>query len=548
MVCVQASRFVAALVTCVFTLMCLAIEAEASVNIPLLHWAYQAIERLTALGVIEQTMVVTKPYSRMQAARAVAQGLTRIRANVMEDDKLEAVAEPLLEQLVLEFLPELQRLGALARPPGRRPSGNLRFGGQWYTEVSSFQVGVGEVRFRENRGGEYYADGTQVQTDVRAWAEFSDWAALTVQPKVISNQQVLGAGVTERNEHVYMREFTLKLTAFNVSLEAGRGTQWWGPGYHGSLLLTNHAFPLDMIKLGTEEPFRLPSFLAPLGQWKVNSFLSQLDHTRDFDRAKVFGLRVSYLPTSWLELGAARLTLFGGAGRNQSFPNSVVKAYIDPPNQSGTEEVNEQVMLDFRARIPSIPYLIPFPGGLQIYGELGSEDKWSKLPLPSRAAFLAGIYIPQLFAGSTTDLRIEYADTDFTRRKTSDHLAGVWYNNGTYTSGMRYRGFPLGHHMGTDGIDFFVRSTRFLTEHVQLGSNLNYQERNRGLPVHERRYEAAADLTWWYSPTVQIGLNYVHQRIYSPGTITTLTPYGESFPANVVSTNHFVWTSLTMSF
>jgi hypothetical protein len=520
---------------------------DASVNIPLHHWSYEAIERLTALGLIDQTMVVTKPYSRVQAAKAVAQGLERIRANSTEDDKLEAVAEPLLEQLVREFQPELRRQGVLAQPRGSRPSGNLRFGGQWYSEASTFQVGVGEVRFRENRGGEYYADGAQVQSDVRAWAEFSDWAAVTVQPKVISNQHALGAGATDTNLNFYMREFSLKLTAFNISLEAGRGTQWWGPGYHGSLLLTDHAFPMAMVKLGSEEPFRLPSFLAPLGQWKVNSFLSQLDNTRDFNRAQVFGLRVSYLPTNWLELGATRLTQFGGSGRNQSFPETVFDAYFNAPNQSGSEEVNEQVMLDFRSRIPSIPYLIPFPGGLQIYGELGSEDKWSKA-IPSRAAFLAGIYIPQLFAGGTTDLRIEYADTDFTRRKTSDHLTGVWYNNSIYTSGMRYKGFPLGHHMGTDGIDFFVRSTRFLTDRMRIGSTFNYQERNRGLPVHERKYEVGADLTWWYTPTVQIGFNYVAQRIYSPGTIVSLTPYVESFPVNVVSTNHFLWTSLTISF
>ena len=79
------------------------------------------------------------------------------------------------------------------------------------------------------------------------------------------------------------------------------------------------------------------------------------------------------------------------------------------------------------------------------------------------------------------DLRIEFADTDFTRRKTSDSLAGVWYNNTTFTNGMRQYGFPLGHHMGTDAIDFFVRATRYVfAEDWQLGSNLDYQERAGG--------------------------------------------------------------------
>ncbi|MER3423158.1 MAG: hypothetical protein C4293_07945, partial [Nitrospiraceae bacterium] len=45
-----------------------ALDAQASVNLPLPHWAYEAIDRLTVLGVIEHAMVVTEPSSRKQAA------------------------------------------------------------------------------------------------------------------------------------------------------------------------------------------------------------------------------------------------------------------------------------------------------------------------------------------------------------------------------------------------------------------------------------------------------------------------------------------------
>ena len=542
-------RFVnARFLTVLIVTLLLQTSVEASVNLPLHHWTYEAIERLTALGIIDRAMVVTKPYSRKQAAKAVGQALQRIRENHGEDDALQATVDPLLDRLVREFRPELVDLGALSRRPGASSAGPIRFGGRLQTEVDSFQVGVGQVRLRENRGGEYYADGTQAQIDFRGWAEVADWAAFTIQPKFISNTQALGAGATANSHNLYMREIGLKLSAFNVALEIGRGTQWWGPGYHGSLLLTDHAFPTDMIKLGSDEPFKLPWVLKELGEWKINSFLTQLERNRYLSRAKVFGLRVSYLPSSWLELGMARLTQFDGQGRDQTFPQAVVDSYTGAPNQSGDADVNEQVMIDARVRIPHVPYLVPFAGGMQIYGELGSEDKWSKIPMPSRAAFLTGIYIPQLVSGGSTDLRIEYADTDYTRRKTGDHLAGVWYNNGLYTSGMRHRGFPLGHHMGTDGIDVFVRSTRRLTDNIQIGSNINYQERSRGLPVHEEKREASVDLTWWISSKAQFSVGYVYQRIHSPGEITSLTPFVESFPANVTSTNHFLWTNLAVEF
>jgi hypothetical protein len=203
-------------------------------------------------------------------------------------------------------------------------------------------------------------------------------------------------------------------------------------------------------------------------------------------------------------------------------------------------------MVDARVNIPHIPYLVPFPAGLHLYGELGSEDKWSKL-ISTRAAYLAGLYIPQLFSNDTTDLRVEFADTDYPRRR-SPELAGVWYNNGTFTNGMRQYGFPLGHHMGTDGIDFFVRSTRYMTDTFQAGSTLNYQERQRGLPTHERKYEAGADMTWWFSRKGQFSFGYTFQRIHNPGQISSVVPFVETFAPNVTANNHLLWTSLTVDF
>lgn len=533
--------------------LCLAGPVQASVNLPLHHWAYDAIERLTVLGVIDQALLTPKPYSRKEAAKLITRAIDRIRADKIGEDGRAAIAEPLLNRLMVEFRAELILAGTL-KNRASESNGLFRYGARVQSEVDGFFVGDGQtVRLRENRGGEYYANGVQNQTDVRGWLEVGDWATFMVQPKFVSNADALSQGPTIgpltslNDQNVYLREASLKLTLWNVALEFGRGTQWWGPGYHGSLLLTDHAFPLDMIKLGSDEAFRLPWRLGELGEWKINSFLGRLEGTQTFPHENIFGLRLSYLPTAWLELGLTRLTQFGGQGSGGSFPRTPIDCYKDPPNQTGVANCNEQAMVDFKARVPHVPYLVPFPSGLQVYGELGSEDKWSK-PIPSRAAFLGGIYIPQVFAGDTTDLRIEYADTDYTRRKTSDHLAGVWYNNGSFTNGMRQYGFPLGHSMGTDAIDFFIRSTRYLTDDLQLGTNLDYQERGKGQPIHERKQETSVDLTWWVTPKTQITLGYTYQRIKNPGQISSVVPFVETFAPNVTATNHFLSIALTKEF
>lgn len=523
----------------------------ASVNLPLHHWVYGAIERLTALGIIDRAMVVPKPYSRKQAAKYVARAIERIRADRVPLDGQEALAEPLLERLMKELRPELVDIGVVRGSPAAA-NGAIRYGGRAQVEADAFSVGRGGVRFRENRGGEYYANGEQVQTDVRGWIELTDAVALTVQPKFISNRHVLGIGATNNSRNVYMRELNLKVNYWNIALEIGRGTQWWGPGYHGSLLLTDHAFPLDMIKLGSEEPFRLPWVFRSLGEWKVNTFLAQLERDRDFPRAKVFGLRISYLPTSWLELGLTRLTQFDGRGRNQSFPKTVFDVYVSASNKEGEREANEQAMLDVRLRIPHVPYLLPFPAGMQVYGELAGEDNWIKRTqfrlTPRGVGFLTGIYVPQLLKGSTMDLRIEYANTAEAASSEQVSTPRIWYNNGVYVSGMRHRGFPLGHHMGTDAKDFFVRTTRYLTDDIQLGVNFNLQRRDLLGPSPEKKTETALDLNWWLSSQMQLTLGYTYQRIQNPGQITSINPFVETFASSVTSTNHFLWTNLAVEF
>lgn len=526
--------------------------AAASVNIPLHHWAYEAIERLTNLGIIDRAMVVTKPYSRKQAAKYVARAIERIRADEIREDGRKVLAEPLLERLMSEFRSELMDLGTIARKRSEAAA-TVRYGARLQTEVDAFSVGGGQtVRLRENRGGEYYANGIQNQTDIRGWLEVGDWAAFMVQPKFISNTKALSRGPTVgpltsfNDQYAYLREASLKLTLWNVALEFGRGTQWWGPGYHGSLLLTDHAFPLDMIKLGSDETFRLPWVLSTLGDWKINTFLARLEGEQTFSHEKLFGVRVSYLPVSWLEVGLTRLTQFGGQGSGQSFPRTLVDCYKSQPNQTGALDCNEQAMFDGRVTVPHIPYLVPFAGGMQIYGEVGSEDKWNQFPTPNRGAHLIGIYIPQLFSDDTTDLRLEWANTDIARQQSG--FTGVWYNNGIFTNGMRQYGFPLGHHMGTDAIDFFMRSTRYMTEDLQIGSNFDYQERQRGLAVHERKYEGSTDVTWWFSKRGQFSFGYTYQRLYNPGQITSMVPFVETFAPNVTANNHLFWTNLTIDF
>ncbi|MDH4191277.1 MAG: capsule assembly Wzi family protein [Betaproteobacteria bacterium] len=516
-------------------------NAAASVDLPLHHWVYDDLERLAALGAIRGAMISAKPFSRKQAARYAARALDPAAAA-----RLGSLGF-LLERLARELRPELVELGALAAREGETRA-RLRYGARVQVGLASSSLDAGgSVRARENSEGEYFTDGAHGEVDLRGWAEFGDGAALTLRPKYTSDPHQLGVAPTDNSARTTLREADLKLTWGNLSVHLGRGSQWWGAGHRGTLLLSDNAFPLERLRVGSEEPFRLPGILARLGEWKIDSFLGVFEREREFPRARLFGLRVSYVPTEWMEAGLTRLTQFAGPALGQSFPAIVWKTYISHPNKPGADEVNEQVMLDLRVRIPRTPYLVPFPGGMQLYGELGSEDRWAS-PRPTRAAYLLGLYLPQVVAGDSTDLRIEYADTDITRRGSG--FSSVWYNNGTYSSGMRHYGIPLGHSMGTDATDFYLRAGRHLSADLQVGIAFDRTARGRWQPAPETKHEFGLDLKWSTSQKAQLQAGYTLQRVRNPIQIVNVNPVFavSSTAAGPAVTSHFLWSNLTFQF
>ena len=109
-------------------------------------------------------------------------------------------------------------------------------------------------------------------------------------------------------------------------------------------------------------------------------------------------------------------------------------------------------------------------------------------------------------------------------------------------------GFPLGHWIGTDGVDYCLRTTRQVRPNLQVGSYLEFEERRRGVPVHERKYESGIDLTWWMSSRVQLTGGFTYQRIDNPVITAAIKPFTESFAQGVRSNNRYLWAMLTSQF
>ncbi len=409
---------------------------------------------------------------------------------------------------------------------------NYRLADPLKFEISYAGLEKDERRLRENNRGELFVDGLNYQLEVKSWLDLGKFLSFTINPKLI------GWRDDSHNHDFSFKEAYGRLSLHNIELEVGRDSLWWGPGYHGALLVSNNAFPFDMIKLGTADPFQLPWIFERLGYFKITSFITRLEEDRDFSRTKLFGLRVELTPVSFLDLGISRVTMFNGEGRPGLSVTDFLRLYFSNPNRGGKFDVNEIASADFKIKIPKTDYLLPLSRSVELYGEIGGEDEAGFRP--TKDGYLFGVCMPGFLKNDKTDLRVEYAN---------NHVQGspdVWYNHSVYTSGYVFRGDIIGHHMGSDADDLFIRVTRYLADWLQVGIQCDIERHGLSNPVIEKKKEVALDSSIYISKRIKYMIGYEYERIEN------LDRDGDALTHNAIpgedTTNHYVWTSISLIF
>lgn len=344
-----------------------------------------------------------------------------------------------------------------------------------------------ESRLRENHWGDLIFDGPNLQTSLYSRYSIGDSFSAVLMPVQVSPRE---------GRDLFLRKGYLRFEFWNVALKIGRDSLWWGPGRHGALLVSNNAFPFDLIHVGSAAPFSLPGFLARLGRFEVESFLTRLEENRDFSNVRLLGLRLVYHPREEIIIGVSRITMFGGEGRPDLSPVDFGRLYFSDPNRSGKYEVNELGGVDVRLLLP-IGEILPGQA-LELYGEYGGEDEAGFRP--SKPALLMGL--EWLYEGRR--VLIEYA---------TNHVSGfpdVWYNHSIYTSGYTYRGNIIGHHMGSDAKDLYLRAEGPLWD--QWVGGVDYEQQNRRLssPVQEKIRRWGGDAVY----SEKTGFSYSVRLIY----------------------------------
>jgi hypothetical protein len=479
-------------------------NAEVSVNVPLGHWSYDAVDKLKALGLIHSDMRVTRPWTRAEMARLIVEADEGF-AEISSPDEEEGtsgrneIIGAILDRLKSEFKADLDQVSATGGVKSYlKPLEDVYL--HYYYGNNDFDI--------ENDKGQKLAEDSNIRLGFSTHGALWSHIGFYLNPEYrYSDGQFNG-----NDQEMKIFEGYGKLELFNVELEVGRDTLWWGAGRHGSTILTDNAQPFDLVKLSNPEPVVLPWIFKYLGLVKFQWFWTELEKNRAIPHAELMGFRLDIKPAPFLELGASRTYQLGGRG-------SGVKGITDlnfsdwmkiifEGNAGDDLDVNQIAGLDGILYLNNLDEWLRVIKSIEIWGEYYGEDEaghWI-----ADIGWVAGIKFGDLFLMGSTDLILEYADN------VDPDEGPLWYNNSIYQSGYRYKGEVMGHNMDTEARDYFVRLEHYLLPDLIVGLDYNRQERLVHQVDRQDIDRGDIDFTWQGIDSLRIESGYRFETIDYP--------------------------------
>jgi Capsule assembly protein Wzi/PAP2 superfamily len=461
---------------------------RVSAYVPLDSWIYPAIERLAAEGYVRTAMLGMRPWTREECARLLGEAEDHIHAQ--EKDPPEGVARP-VSALEREFAGELgsgepaaaggleltslyTRVMGISGPP---LTDGFHFGqtvvndnGRPYEEganaVAGFTAQALAGPFVAYVNGEYqHAPGPAALPEA-ARAAIARADQLPPMPAL----------ATPSVDRFRLVEAYVAMGFHNWQISFGKQSLWWGPGEGGSMMWTDNAEPVEMLRITRVSPFKLPSIFGVMGPIRTEFFIGRLSgHQFIFgqptgllgqwgeplaDQPMIHGEKISFKPSPNLELGVSRTTIFAGAGvpfTAGTFLRSMFAFSNGPPGCFATSSACPKLDPGDRRAGFDIAYRLP---GLRnwatFYADSFTDDEFSPIGYFDRAANSAGLYFPRLPKLDQWDLRIEgvYTDNPISSSTSGNLCCGFYYSNDRYHNGYTNQGNLIASWVGRDGQGF----------------------------------------------------------------------------------------------
>jgi hypothetical protein len=475
-------------------------HAASSTNVALENDLYRDMEFWATEGLIESQLSSIKPLARSEVGKQILAALDKCDA--MENKSATCIN--IQEHYAKLFAAEI----AETRSPRNTVSTFVK-------PVEAFSVSYNYLNGPfpiYNNEGIQYGEGSnamiQLQSQARLWEVFSFYA----EPILMYNQHFYQ---TEdgSNADVRLHKGYAKLTLWNVDLQVGRDSLWWGPGYHSALLMSDNSQPFDMIKLSNPEPVLLPWIFSFLGPAQFNLIFSQLNDVRTGSEANPFlyGLRFDIKPHPFLELGVSQLVMFGGSGHRDLSLNDIITILYSnnvQPRGSATDR-KQEVAIDIALTIPNIKKYVLLIDGIKFYCEVGADD--TGYP-PDKRAYLAGFALYKPFGQERAVFRGEYAILS------PYGVPDAWYfSNPNYP--MVYSGQIFGDHIGPDAEDIFIEWSQ---NFEKLSYKLSFDRIRSGIQMEnypQFDFTYSGEIGYQIEPNTKITLKYAYENIINVGNV-----------------------------
>jgi hypothetical protein len=473
------------------------VHALSSANIPLDSPIYSYLEKLAGMGLISSDVKGLRPYSKAEAARLVLEAqknlalldtdgpafarelIKRIRKSLPREvllrenpDKraarydLNPVSSLRLRYVYLDGAP--RDYNRTSSDPGHQSAfgfigGDLRpfYGGLVRTS------GTEGTPLLENNNGAIHRNGSSGELRWAAEGYLSDKVTGLIEPMVLASE----GDSTFRLNRGYV-----KLGGGGLELEAGRDENWFGPGYRGTITLTNNARNFDLVKLSSPEPLDVDWLKRWVGEVKYSLIGARFDETDSGTTAQrqpwFIGFKLAVKPSNWFEIGANFVRQTGGTGFSGT-PDTLLGG-------GNNDQSNTIAGLDLRFRIPGLR-------NLELYGEFAGEDNAGGV-WPIVESYVAGVYVPCLTSSCRDDFRFEYFFGSV-----------MLYSDWQYPRGYVYHDMTPGHSQGGVGVqEFFGRYSHWFSVRNILAMEYFYTERGRSYRTGNQVMESkhAGRVSW----------------------------------------------------
>lgn len=461
-----------------------------SVYVPLSHPVYEYLNRCENRGFLDKFLSGTKPFTRKECASALLQIVKhfskfteydfeniRFLSTEFENDFSSEEVKLILKLIkgekrnsIAKYLPDIfykndrnllsfksDKVTVLIDPVFNRDYKNTD------TDTLNGKKNVsklaGGFRLRGNFGKNvgFFAD----------YRNTKEWG-LKYPVKVNYSLERLGF-VNGYGTHIYHDETIAYLvTGFPLfEIEIGKNINRWGPGYSGSLTLSDYAASYDLIKFKTKFwRLKYTSFTGFLRTYPQITYESKTEQdgkeiVRQMQSKKYIAAhRLEIAVTDNLDIGLNEVVIYGDRGLEIAYLNPIM-FFRSAEHYLGDMD-NATMSADFNWIIVK---------GIRLYGEFFLDDVTIKKIgsdwYGNKFAYLGGIFITDPFKMRDTEFLLEYV-------RVKPFVYTHHYPINVYT----HFSTPLGYFSGPNTENYFLRFTKYFSRRSKL--YVEYENKKHG--------------------------------------------------------------------